>query len=63
MKKKISKKKSKPKTDSVAVRLDRLEQSISQLINVVEQLKFTPPHFSLNGEKNYPHTDQPMVRW
>jgi hypothetical protein len=63
MKKKTSKKKNKAKTDPVLSRLDRLEESMSELIDLVEQIRFRLPYVPLNGEKNYPYPEQPIVWW
>ena len=63
MKKKTAKKKNKPKVDPIVSRLDRLDESILQLINAVEQLKFRLPYVPLNSDKNYSYPVEPIVWW
>jgi len=63
MKKKTTKKKNKPKVDPILSRLDRLDESILQLIDAVEQLKFRLPYVPLNKEKNCPYPVDPVVWW
>jgi len=62
-KKTIKKKKNKSKVDPVLSKLDRLDESILQLIDAVEQLKFRLPYVPLNGDKNYPYPIEPIVWW